>query len=365
METKRLIETENSIQEFTVQFYGGTVMIEQNQLPLGQISCELLDYPVEELLALHDEAVRLFSIVRDSLFARDKEKSPALAAAVQCQLNRALKHVYPLPLFSLLNIDRDTYGTMLEELCRSAPEEFQKAVTQGTPENEALSSFFGKLFRLPDELLCFQSYVSTMLDFYFEPLGRRNAEHYAVGVYRFFSDAAAQEALRAALPPYPTFEFLQSRPAMTEYVTMPDPVQPEKYILAERVVFSSLADFLHMDLFRGLMHGNVPRRCHNCRKFFLLQKGYDVRYCTRIAPGETKRTCRQVGAHNKQADRDSKTPVQIEYENTYNRLKKRKARGKISTDEWNALVARAQDIREQAQRGGLSDFEMKKMFEEI
>ena len=42
METKRLIETENSIQEFTVQFYGGTVMIEQNQLPLGQISCELL-----------------------------------------------------------------------------------------------------------------------------------------------------------------------------------------------------------------------------------------------------------------------------------------------------------------------------------
>ena len=49
METKRLIETENSIQEFTVQFYGGTVMTEQNQLPLGQISCELLDHPVEEL----------------------------------------------------------------------------------------------------------------------------------------------------------------------------------------------------------------------------------------------------------------------------------------------------------------------------
>jgi len=61
--------------------------------------------------------------VRDSLFARDKEKSPTLAAA--------LKHVYPLPLFSLLNIDRDTYGTMLEELCRNSPKEFQKAVTPG------------------------------------------------------------------------------------------------------------------------------------------------------------------------------------------------------------------------------------------
>ena len=72
-----------------------------------------------------------FSFVRDSLFARDKEKSPTLAAAVQRQLNRALKHVYPLPLFSLLNIDRDTYGTMLEELCRNSPKEFQKAVTPG------------------------------------------------------------------------------------------------------------------------------------------------------------------------------------------------------------------------------------------
>ena len=77
METKRLIETENSIQEFTVQFYGGTVMIEQNQVPLGQISCELLDYPVEELLALHDEAVRLFSIVRDSLLPGTKKKARA------------------------------------------------------------------------------------------------------------------------------------------------------------------------------------------------------------------------------------------------------------------------------------------------
>ena len=66
METKRLIETENSIQEFTVQFYGGTVMIEQNQLPLGQISCELLDHPVEELLALHDDCLLYTSI--SSLF---------------------------------------------------------------------------------------------------------------------------------------------------------------------------------------------------------------------------------------------------------------------------------------------------------
>ena len=57
--------------------------------------------------------------------------------------------------------------------------------------------------------------------------------------------------------------------------------------------------------------------------------------------------------------------MQIEYENTYNRLKKRKARGKISTDEWNALVARAQETREQAQQGFLSDFEMKKAFDKI
>ncbi len=107
------------------------------------------------------------------------------------------------------------------------------------------------------------------------------------------------------------------------------------------------------------MQGSAPRRCHNCQKYFLLENGYNTCYCNHIAPGETKRTCRQVGAHKKEASPQGKTPARLEYDKAYNRLKTQKARGKISLDEWNQRVAQAQAIKDRAERGKLSDREMR------
>lgn len=104
--------------------------------------------------------------------------------------------------------------------------------------------------------------------------------------------------------------------------------------------------------------GNVPRRCHNCRHFFLAVGGYDTVYCNRIAPGETKRTCRQVGAHRKEKQKNEK-PIHKEYFKAYNRLKARKNRGSLRTDKWNQQVAIIQDWRDAALRGEMSDAELK------
>ncbi|WP_367575878.1 DUF6076 domain-containing protein [Acutalibacter intestini] len=74
------------------------------------------------------------------------------------------------------------------------------------------------------------------------------------------------------------------------------------------------------------MHGNCPRRCHNCGKYFLLTAGYNTCCCNITAPGETSRTCRKVGAHNKaEKEKASKTPAQRECRRAYNRLKARRA----------------------------------------
>lgn len=56
--------------------------------------------------------------------------------------------------------------------------------------------------------------------------------------------------------------------------------------------------------YRGMAAGNIPRRCHNCGRWFLLVGAYDTVYCRRTAPGETKRTCRQVGAHPEGAGKE-------------------------------------------------------------
>ena len=78
------------------------------------------------------------------------------------------------------------------------------------------------------------------------------------------------------------------------------------------------------------------------------------------------RTCRKVGAHRKEAQgKENHTPTQKEYDKTYNRLKARKQRGKISEDEWNAAVAKAQELVAQSGRGELSDDELRQKLEEL
>lgn len=49
----------------------------------------------------------------------------------------------------------------------------------------------------------------------------------------------------------------------------------------------------------------------------------------------------------------------MEYRKTYNRLRARKQRGKISKDEWNAVVAKARELVAQSERGELADEELK------
>lgn len=112
--------------------------------------------------------------------------------------------------------------------------------------------------------------------------------------------------------------------------------------------------------------GNAPRRCHNCGKYFLLTAGYNTSYCNNIAPGETERTCRKVGAHRKEAqDKTNRTPAQVEYDRANSRLKQGENWKKISKDEWNAAVAEAMKVLEQAEQGKLDGEEMRKRFAEF
>ncbi|WP_300820945.1 DUF6076 domain-containing protein, partial [uncultured Oscillibacter sp.] len=71
-------------------------------------------------------------------------------------------------------------------------------------------------------------------------------------------------------------------------------------------------------------------------------------------------------AHRKEArGKQNRTPARKEYDRTYNRLKVRKQRGKISADEWNAAVAKAQELLERSERGELTDEELRRRFEEF
>lgn len=159
-------------------------------------------------------------------------------------------------------------------------------------------------------------------------------------------------------------DFEQSFPMEVNFVPMLHPTDEGKIFIAEKATFNSLTDFLQTEFYRGLAIGNAPRRCHNCGQYFLLTSGYNICYCNNIAPSETKRTCRKVGARRKEAQgKATRSPIQKEYDRVYNRLKIRKQRGKISMDEWNAAVARAHAVLDLAECGELFDEKTRRRFE--
>ena len=116
--------------------------------------------------------------------------------------------------------------------------------------------------------------------------------------------------------------------------------------LAEQMTFESLTSFLYMDLYKGMAAGNLPRRCAHCRRWFLAVGGYDTRYCDRVVPGTGGKTCRKVGAHEQEKEKQKTETASREYSRIYNRLKARKRRGRITTDEWNRHVVQAQELKD-------------------
>ena len=71
---------------------------------------------------------------------------------------------------------------------------------------------------------------------------------------------------------------------------------PVSIYLVKRYTFDSLRDFLFTELGKGLLNGNAPRQCRLCGRWYFYEKSDRTIYCDRIAPGETERICRDVGA---------------------------------------------------------------------
>ena len=65
-------------------------------------------------------------------------------------------------------------------------------------------------------------------------------------------------------------------------------------VMTERYIFSSLRDFLFVELGKSILRGNAPRQCRLCGCWFLHEQGDRAMYCERIAPGEESKTCMSI-----------------------------------------------------------------------
>ena len=357
-------EKANTLSEFTLMFWQNYLLLNKAKLPLGESTTQILNLSDDKLILMNDCRNALIGAMQNTTNPHIK-KDLATVTDFQNKLNKVLDLAIALPPFCYL-INKDFGHSMLTDIWNSQPDGFMAMMDRSTHQGEVFHHFIFKLISIIDETISFKKYVSVMLDYYFERLNKRNAEHYAVGVYSFFTDTKLINDIRATMPPMPSFDFAQTRNVGIEYAPMRNPDNEKEYLIAERIVFDSMGAFLHADFFRALMNGHCPRKCHNCNIYFLLLSGHNTCYCSNIAPNQKKKgdtkTCRDIGAHVKEADKKEKrTPAQQEYDKVYNRLKTRKNRGKLTIDEWNTKVAQAIELMEKNQKGELSDFEYMEM----
>jgi hypothetical protein len=264
--------------------------------------------------------------------------------------------IFDLPVYQSLHLDIEIARNLLPALLSDSAK-WSETLDVDSDGHRMFEEFLSGLEYFSESLRNFRGQLDGTLELYFEPLSRRNAEAYAEAYAVYFTDMAAAGGLF-----FPEQEFSQGFPAQLCFVPTADPTEAGKVLLAEKVEFRHLSHFLYTDFYRGLMVGNAPRRCHNCGRYFLLTAGYNTCYCNRVAPGETERTCRKVGAHRKANHPTGLSPAGVEYRKVYNRLKARKQRGKISRDEWNAALSQVQEVLDLAEQGKLSDEEMRKRF---
>ncbi len=112
-------------------------------------------------------------------------------------------------------------------------------------------------------------------------------------------------------------------------------------LLLERYTFPSLRSFLYVEMGKAILRGNAPRKCRLCGNWFLHERGERSIYCERVAPGEMKQTCREVGARavfeKKIQDEDAWKLYKRAYKKYYARVMK----GHMDRDEFKAWAGDA------------------------
>ena len=135
----------------------------------------------------------------------------------------------------------------------------------------------------------------------------------------------------------------------------------------EKMYIDRLRDFVYVELMKGIQKGFVPRRCLNCGKWFLQTPGVSYSYCNNIAPGETKKTCRDVGALSSFREKVQENEIWQIHQRAYKKYYARVLKKKMTKPEFEEWAKTAEQIRDAAlpRYGRASEAERSRIVEEV
>lgn len=119
--------------------------------------------------------------------------------------------------------------------------------------------------------------------------------------------------------------------------------------LVETLYFDRLADFVYVELMRGLQRGFVPKRCANCGRWFLQTPGASYNYCDQLAPNsEEGKTCREVGSTKSFRAKVLNHPVWAVHQRAYKKYFARTRTGAMTKAEFEIWGRKSERLRNEA-----------------
>ena len=376
---------------FDAYFAGTNVYLMGQEYPAGYFASAFLNVEKETF-----ERIRIAG--RDFLEEFEvylTARTISAGGMAQQAMEKLYRELSSLPGYQQLNPPQQReYAPPLLRSLRAYPEEADLYITLGTKERESMLAWQKRIKDFPWDMEHFQMIFQELMQLFFNrqyertPFGyaklyagycrdKRKAREYIDSVY--YSICDDEEDLPWDIADYTKEDIVKERRekeiefkkrypfedinAKVTYRLEGDPKDPDKIIIAEVFTFEHLEDFIKMDFMQGLSVGHIPRICANCGRYFLLDHGYDTRYCNEIDPKDpSHRTCRVVGAKKTMMRKGPRKRGAVklsdgvvkEYTRAYNRLKKRHARGGISDEEWSFQAVKLRDMRDAAAREEIS-----------
>ena len=346
--------------EFYVDFGAKESVIGRTHRPLGYYAAEALGIDRDAYWKLN----HLFRTFEDRFQVYLSAWTSSASGAAQQALAEYWKQISALPGYREWLEDARTEDPDLLEVpssflsCYEDPELRTQLITEGTAEQARMKRWLASLERISEDLRQFQKNVDFMLREQFSDNTKRSPAAYAEGLRLFQMilddavDKAQEEAEeRGEALTEMDLELMPVNPNTICFASdvrislLPNP-HDSKDAFVTRVCFPSWKDFIYMDLYRGMAAGNLPFICENCHHYFLVRGCYKTVFCERIAPGETKKTCRQVGGHVKERMKIDTDYARREYTRAYNRIKMRRYRGRMTEEEFAKEYDRLNELKD-------------------
>lgn len=142
------------------------------------------------------------------------------------------------------------------------------------------------------------------------------------------------------------FQDIQCRMNSFRYKSLKD--TSGKSILCEEIDFDDLQSFLYFDLFNGIKHNYIPKKCKQCGRYFLIHGGKYFSYCNRPLEDDPSKTCRDVGSRRRYGDKCKNDPIWQTYNRAYKAHYARYMKKRMTVLEFEKWSRFASEIRDKA-----------------